>query len=157
MDQQPQLNEAGVVRIAQIVTGAMILGVLFFAGIAFANAHGRPPGDPMLGYVAIVISAICVVLSFIVPGIAAGQTLRQQSADTSDNKYYAGFQTKVIVRAALLEGPAFFCGIAYMVTHILWAIGLMLALVALMLVFFPTRGRLDDWTRERRELDSLEQ
>jgi hypothetical protein len=156
MDQQPQLNEVGVVRVGQIVTGAMVLGVLFFAGIAFANGQGQPPGDPTLGYVAIVFSAVLLILSFIIPGIVASQTLRRFGDDTSDNKYYAAFQTKLITRAALIEAPAFFCGIAYMVTRLWWTLGLMLALVALILAFFPTKGRLDDWMREQRELDSFE-
>jgi hypothetical protein len=156
MEQQPQLNQAGVVRIGQVVTGAMIGGLLFFAAIAFANGQGQPPGDPMLAYVAIGFSAVCVIVSLIVPGIAASQTLRRLGADTSDNKYYAAFQTQLIIRAGLLEGPGFLCGVAYMVTHIWWTLGLMFGLIALMAAFFPTKGRLSDWMRERRDLDSLD-
>jgi hypothetical protein len=157
MDQQPQLSEEGVVRTAQIISGALIAGVLFFAGIAFVNGHGRPPGDPFLAYFAIVFTAGCIIASFIVPGIVAKQTLKQLSSDKSDNKYYGAFQTQLIIRQAILEGPGFLCCIAYMTTRIWWTFGVVLLLVALMAASFPTKGRVSDWVRERRELDSLDQ
>lgn len=157
MQQQPQLSEMGVVRVGQIITGVMIVSLLFFAGIAFSMGQGKPSGDPFLAYFAIAVSALFVILSFIVPGIAARQTIQRQNADTSDNKYYATFQTELIIRLALLEGPGFLCGIAYIATRIWWTLGLMLVLSALMAASFPTKGRLENWIRQRRELDALDQ
>jgi hypothetical protein len=157
MPQQPQLNEAGVVRIGQIITGALIGGVLIFAVISFASVQGQPPGDPTLAYVALVVSIVCIILSFVVPGITARQTLERLSADTSDQKYYAAFNTQLVVRQALREGAGFLCCIAYMSTHIWWTLGLVFVLIALMAASFPTKGRLSDWMRERRDLDSLDQ
>ena len=61
------------------------------------------------------------------------------------------------VLQALLEGGAFFCIIAYMVTHLWWALAMAFGLLAAMVVFFPMRGRFDDWVREQRELRSLDQ
>jgi hypothetical protein len=66
------------------------------------------------------------------------------------------FNTRVIIRAALLEGGAFFCCIIYMSSQLWWTLATALGLLAVMAIFFPTRGRFDDWVREERELRAFD-
>jgi hypothetical protein len=144
---------------AQIIAAALILGPLVFAGIAFVSVQGQPPGDPTLAFIGIGFSAIAIVLSLLVPTVAANQKLRllrNAGNEISTADLFAVSQTRVIIRAALLEGAAFFCCIAYMVSRSWLALGAAFVLLVLMVVFFPTRGRFDDWVREQRELRALD-
>ncbi|HET6326049.1 MAG TPA: hypothetical protein VFG04_15335 [Planctomycetaceae bacterium] len=143
----------------QIIAAALIVGPLVFAGIAFVSNLGQAPGDETLGYIAVGFSALALIMSLVIPKIATNQKLRTlgvQGSEVTTTALFAAFQTQVIIRSALLEGAAFFCCVAYMATHVWWTLGTALALLAVMAVFFPTRGRFDDWVREQRELRSFE-
>jgi hypothetical protein len=65
------------------------------------------------------------------------------------------FQTKHIIRMALLEGAAFFCLVAYLVSGLSWLYAIVAALVALMVVSLPTRSALDNWLEEQLQLLEL--
>ena len=147
-------------KTVQIIAAALIFGPLLFAAIAITSTWGQPPNDPTIGYVAAVVSASVLIASFIIPPIVVGQNLAKlggQAADISTLDLFNVYQTRTIVRAALLEGGAFFSVVAYMVTHFWWTLALAFGLLAAMLVVFPMRGRFDDWVREQRELRSLDQ
>jgi hypothetical protein len=143
----------------QIIAGALIVGPLLFAGIAFVAAQGQQPRNDILAYIAIGFAMIALVASPVVSTIAANQRLRQlesRGPELSLMDLFGVLGTRVIVRAAILEGAVFFCCIAYMVTALWWTLGTALLLLALMIPFFPTRGRFDDWVREQREIRSLD-
>lgn len=144
----------------QIIAVALILGPLFFAAIALTSAWGQPPNNELIGYVAAFIFVSSLAASLIIPPIVVSQNLarlRGQAAELTTMDLFNAFQTRTIVRGALLEGGAFFCLVAYLVTHLWWTLVLALALLVVMGLFFPTRGRFDDWVREQRELRSLDQ
>jgi hypothetical protein len=143
----------------QIVAAAMIAGTLIFACIAFVIGLGQQPGDPTVAYLAVGFSVIALIASFVASTIVTNQRLRilgKTGRELSVMELFAVFQTKVIVRSALLEGAAFFCCVAYLGSSLWWALATALVLIALMAVIFPTRGRFDDWAREQRELRSLD-
>jgi len=137
---------------AQIVAGALIGGTLVFAAIAFVIGWGQPPGDETLGFMAVGFSVIALIASFVATAVVTNQQLGSpRSGAVSTLGLFAVYQTRVIVRAALLEGAAFFCCIAYLSTRVWWTLATALVLVAVMALFFPTRGRFDDWVRGQRE------
>ncbi len=143
----------------QIVAAALVGGPLIFAGTAYGATIGQPPGDALLGYIAVGFSAMALMMSFVIPGVVIAQKLRAsggQSGPIPTAAFFAAYQTQVIVRSALLEGAAFFCCIAYMSTRLWRTLGTALALLAVMAVFFPTRGRFDDWVRQQRELGAFD-
>jgi hypothetical protein len=147
-------------HVAQIIAVALIVGPLIFAGIAYALGQGQPPGLPLLAYMAAGFSAIALILSLIVPEIATRQALRQQGgaeAQLSDNDFFAALQTRVILRSAILDGAAFFDCVAYINTRLWWVLAIVLALLGVMALFFPTPGRFDNWVRLQRELRSLDE
>ncbi len=152
-------SESVPFRTVQIIAGALILGPLLFMAIAVTSTWGQPPNDPTIGYVAAVFSAGVLVASFVVPPIVVSQSLaklRGQGTEISTLDLFNVYQTRTIVRAALLESGAFFSLIAYMVTHLEWTLALAIGLLVAMGIFFPTPGRFDDWVREQRELRSLD-
>jgi hypothetical protein len=142
----------------QIIAGALIFGPLIFAVIAFFAGQGQPPGDPTVGYIAILFSVTALLASFILPTKIANQnlaTLRSQGT-VSPMQLFGVFNTRVIIRAALLEGAAFFCCVAYMTSRLWWTLGTALGLLAVIAIFFPTRGRFDDWVREQQDLAAFD-
>ena len=160
MSQQDERRPSETVpfQVVQIIAGALILGPLFFAGIAYVTSQGKLPGDPLLAYMAVGFSLFALVASTAVPAVVGSQKLRQfesLGSNISVMDLFGVMQTRVILRSAILEGAAFFCCIAYMVTALWWALVAALALIAVMAIFFPTRGRFDDWVSEVWELPSL--
>jgi hypothetical protein len=144
---------------AQVIAGALISGSLVFAAVAFVIGWGQPVGDPLLAYMAVGVSIIDLFASFVVPAIGTNQnlkTLGRQDGAVSTLDLFGVFQTRLIVRFALLEGAAFFCCIAYLSTRLWWSLATALVLIAMMAVVFPTRGRFDDWVRQQRELRSFD-
>ena len=57
----------------------------------------------------------------------------------------------MIVGLALLEGAAFFNIIAYMIAGHIWSLGIVAGLVVIMLLSFPTRGRVAFWIEDRMQ------
>jgi hypothetical protein len=146
-------------RTVQIIAGALIVGPLIFAVIAFLSGQGQQPGDPTIGYIAILFSVIALFASFFLPTKVAKQnsaSLGSQGTDLSMMQLFGVFNTQVIIRAALLEGGAFFCCVAYMSSRLWWTLAMALGLLSVIAIFFPTRGRFDDWVREQRELRAFD-
>ena len=59
------------------------------------------------------------------------------------------YQTQLIVGAALLEGAAFFAGIAFMLERDPIAAGMALVLLAVLAARFPTRDRIEAWLEQQ--------
>jgi hypothetical protein len=145
-------------RTVQIIAGALILGVLIFAVISIVTAQGQPAGLEVIAYIAVAFSVMEAIVSFVAPALVANRRLkelRERTGEIPVMDLFGVYQTQIIIRGALLEGGAFFCCIAYMSTQLWWTLATALVLVAIIAIFFPTRGRFDDWVREQRELQSL--
>jgi hypothetical protein len=139
---------------AQIIVGALIFGTLVFAMIAFFAANVQGNAVDVIAYIAVGFAVMELIVSFVVPAVVARkglQDLRQKGSEISATEFFGVYQTQLIIRGALLEGAAFFCCIAYMSTGIWWTLATALGLMVILALFFPTRGKFDDWVREQRE------
>jgi len=149
-------------RTIQIVIGALMFGALVFAVIAYSVAQPPRAGNELLAYVAAGFAGLQLVMSLVVPAIAIRQKLQELQARSSASgsvlamDYFNVYQTRSIVRAALLESAAFFGGVAYIVSGVWWILATALALIAVIGIFFPTKSRFDEWVRGQRELASLD-
>ncbi len=158
---QPDLqlpSERVPFHVSQIIAGALIGGVLIFAAIAFVIGRGKPPGDPMLAYIAVAAAVAEVVGCLVVPKLVTRESVSRNAVEpqrTPEMSLYAVYQVRLIIRFALLEGAAFFCGIAYISTARWWTLAAMLLLAGIMIAFFPGRAGYDDWVREQQDLDGL--
>jgi hypothetical protein len=144
---------------AQIIVGALIFGTLAFATIAFFSANVQGNAVDLIAYIAVGFAVMELIVSFVVPAVVTRkglQELRQKGSEISAAQFFGVFQTQLIIRGALLEGAAFFCCIAYMSTGLWWTLATALGLMAVLALFFPTRGKFDDWVREQRELGAFD-
>jgi hypothetical protein len=141
---------------------------------AGAQGAGQPSQTvPFITYSAIAFGAFLLPMSFILPDLVA-KNQRQAiivgkgtsgtnpkpsltSATTSQaTKTAAGdmdlaFLNQLIVGAAMLEGAAFFAGVAYLVERNPIALAVALVLLAALVARFPTANRVERWTERQRE------
>jgi hypothetical protein len=163
---------APVVRVAQIIIGALIVGCLVFGVIASvqAGAVGVQPGrvPRLLTYVAIAFAATALLARAVVGSMitasgrrriaegtwsppAQGGPVNQRLIDEIGDpaRLAALFLTRTIVLGALLEGPAFFLLVAHLIEGTLESlIGAAVMLLGLVLSF-PTHGRMVSWIEEQ--------
>lgn len=138
MSQQPTTSEQAV-RVLQIITAAMVMGVVMFAGISVLalEALSDPPDGFLLSGMAAGFAGIAFVMHLVVPAVIAKQQARSASAE----QLFGVYQTKTIIGLALLEGAAFLNIVAVMVEHNWWSLAVAGGLVFWMLAMFPTQTR----------------
>jgi hypothetical protein len=159
-------------RAMQIITIALILGVVFFVVVALVITANQPPagGPPVVGDIPIVTLLACVFfllqagMSFFVPTVMEQQLLRQivtgafppaaqvpPEGRTDAGSLLALRQTSLIVGLALIEGACFFGGVAYIVER--HYLGLLVAGlgVGLILTRFPTEASIRQWLEAKKE------
>jgi hypothetical protein len=159
-------------RTMQIISAALILVVVTFTLIAVAVVNendgplghaGDPNAPPLISVIALVMLGTCVVVRFVLLNSLlrrALQRIAMSSATPPTPKQCAGFETfllgvhqnLLIAANALLEAPALFCAIAYLIEGRPWVLaGVAIALV-LMLWQFPTHGTMRAWLERHLEL-----
>lgn len=137
------------VRVMQIITLAMAMGVLAFGVVAVLLIRPEVAAEPMIAYVAFALAIPLAIASFIVPRLV----VNSQPATVES------FQTGLIVGLALVEGAAFLNLVAYLIEGQVYSLGMAAILLALMLIRFPTTAGVSDWieqrTRQQRENEAF--
>lgn len=144
---QPSPTPETVVRSAQIITLALVAGVVVFAGVAVlvVGALSQPPSGSIISLIGAGLTVMQLGLAFIVPDHMARLGSATQSQLSAEVRPYGAFLTRHIIRLALLEGAAFFNVIAAIIEHHWWSLGIAGLLVGWMLMQFPTRERVEHW------------
>ncbi|NOX53413.1 MAG: hypothetical protein GXP27_03045 [Planctomycetes bacterium] len=158
---------SNVIRVTQIIAGAILAGLAMMAGIFFAMGMRAKPAPPsVMTYVAVGAVLVGAVMRTVLHGLVATSKvseLRQSFsqrpiADDEELKFaLAGaYQAGTIAGFAVIEGAGFFAWILY-VMHPSW-MGLAAAIFALlvMIVTFPSRSRILNWIEEQAENLRLE-
>ena len=158
MNQSPQqVGPESVGRISQIIAGALIMGVVIFACVAFFIAKGEPAKSPVIALMGAGMAVMMIVVRFIMPTVIVnGAKARlKEAADADRMTQLAGlYQTKMIVGMAVLEGAAFFNLIAYITERQLWSYGVVAFLLGVMAISFPSQGQFESWAEEmKRDLN----
>jgi hypothetical protein len=164
---QTTQNLDGHVRTARIIAGAMMGGVTAFAIVLLVSGGNRQPGDPMLAYLAVVVTLAVLTAQSFVPGAAIRGGRRALESEVGAGKVADSqavalrlarlYLTRMIIKFALLEGAAFFVLVAYAVSARTWLFGLAAVLLAVMAFAFPGRGRLESWIHDQLQLMRFEQ
>lgn len=143
-----------VVRTTQIITGALVAGVLFLAAIAVFVLGGlnQPPNGRIVSGIATAFAVVAFALHLIVPGIVA----KQQRQRTSEENVYGLYQTKTIISLSILDGAACLNIVAFIVEHNWWTLAVAGGLVFWMLAMFPTRTRVEHWIETQQMLSQSE-
>ncbi len=167
-------------QILQLITGALIVGLLVFAGVAvFLGQEGGPveeqPAESTLTYVLLLLALADLAVWTVLPArVAQGQVSRiaagawrppaamvpgARPPGTDAEKLLSVFQAKTILANGLLEALGFFAGVVYMIEGRTLALGVLALVVGLMVVSFPTSERAKHWVephlaqlRRQREL-----
>ncbi len=142
MSQQTS-NLEQTVRGMQIITAALVLGVVVFAAIAVfvVGAMNEESSGVIVSAVGLVWSALAFVMHLVVPAIMT----RQLSRGGNREQLYGAYRAKTIVGLALLEGAAFFNIVALIIEHNWWSLAIAGGLVFWMLSAFPSTTKVEHW------------
>jgi len=173
----------GLVRTAQIIKAALVMGVMTFGAIVvFLSLNPQAPaGDPAATPAPLVIcyigaggAALMIVARVVVPNLIAASHRRQIAAGTwttpsrhgntnilpadatHADRLYPVYMIRMIVGDALLEGAAFFNLVAFMVEGQVWNAAIAGVLAFLIAVTFPTRSSVDGWVEQQLALLEME-
>ena len=145
-----------MVLVIQIIAIALIMGVATFMVMALLINQGQQPKQGQLAYLGIGMAGLALVgQAFFRLGVDLGKVDRETFDPCSDEALLAFapvYQMELIIKLALLEGAAFMNGVAYLVEIRWWSLAAMGALLAVMCLKFPTKGRITTWI-ERRTID----
>jgi len=122
----------------KIFSITIIAGAILFAGIAiFLNKTGHVPMaptlDPVIGYAAIIIAAACIAFSFLL-----FKKRSEAAASANENEKIAFFRSAVILQFALLDAPAIFNVIAYLLGGNNQSMIIVACCIIVMLAQFPS-------------------
>lgn len=156
----PRYNPDAAIQPVQIIVFALMAGVVVSAAIATVLAPNGPndAGNQTLCGIYVALTAVTIATRFVVSPIVVKCQMNQlrkklQSKDESDVKtaLFGIFQMKTFIENALLEGAAFFCVVALLVTGAWWLLAIVGALLVLMAMMFPTKGRIEQFIHEREQ------
>ena len=138
----PGVTKRGqVVRQCQILSAALIMGVVIFMIIAvglvqIGNFEG---GD--LGGIFIAVGGVFAMAMLVASTVLKNSIKAPANAD--EQTLLQVFSGRNLLQKAPLEGAAFLNILAYIVEQSIWSLGIATILLAAMLSTFPTRTRLD--------------
>jgi hypothetical protein len=145
---------------------ALCLGVVIMAVVlVLVRDPNRPvPSVPLVSYVGWGFAALAVVMAWVLPGILEKGWRRGVlqgrnplspgvPLPTDPVRLWAMFyQTRLIIRCALLEGATFFQLIAWFIEGQAPSLGVAAFLFLLLAGQFPTEERVTAWTQGQQEL-----
>jgi hypothetical protein len=158
------------VRVLQIIIVALFFGCCSFLIISIiAGNNNNAIAQPMLIYIALAFIATMVVPWIVLPGIivaqgrkkirsegwAAGPSAAADVGEIQNRKAGALFmlyQTKTIIRGAMLEGPAMFLIVINIIQRSPIALIIAGLLMVLLLGLMPTAGRVTIWIEDQLKL-----
>jgi hypothetical protein len=157
----------GHVRTMQIICGTLAASVVTFLVVVLV-INGPPNAAAQPGVMTCLSAGfflVMLVVSMIVPRSIVQSQITQIARGTwkppeqlppnydvspESAKLLMAYQTHMIVRLAMLEGAGFFGLVAYLLEGHWLALGVGIAVLALLLSQFPTRGRVENWAEHAR-------
>ncbi|MCK6483823.1 MAG: hypothetical protein HUU22_06450 [Phycisphaerae bacterium] len=158
---------AGVIRNMQLISGAMLMGVVVFLIVALVrpadqvgvDAGGAAPGGKFsLVYLSVAFGVVALGASMAVPRLMGGVMTKRQAME--DNAARAGGaagradrivrllavrNATMIVQVGILEGTALFAVTAYFIERSSWSLVVAIVLAAAIAARIPTKAGLRDW------------
>ena len=120
---------SGMRRVSLIIVGALIFGMITFGGMLSSMVDwGEATWDLSLEspitVLALAGAGIGILVSQVITMFIHQKTPMAGDAPTDSEVYSANaqFNTELIVRSVLVEGPGFFCLLALMIGQNYWAL-----------------------------------
>lgn len=158
MQSSPPTDKNAVLRTMQVIAGALILGVLVMGAVAASLAIGaeaEAERSQLVASIAAGLSLLVLVVAAIVPANVSGALREEPGSPARELAFYTAYQTRMIVRLALVEGAAMLNLVAAIVDKQQYSLVLAGLLVLIMLAMFPTRGRVERFIKTQVELSEL--
>ena len=162
MQSTPPTDKNAALRTMQIIAAALIGGVLAFAAVVTPLALGDQPdaGRTFMASIAAGVSLLALVVCAMVPlnvvPVNVTTAARGEASDSAEElALYAAYQTRMIVRFAILEGAAMANLAAVLVDKQVYSLALAGLMALIMLAMFPTRGRVERFVKSQIELAEL--
>ncbi len=160
MQSSDNTNPKQLVFVMQIISSSLMLGIAMFMGAALAITQGQQPKTPQITYIALGYAGLSIVGCFLfrlsIKTTLLKQINQQHEFDPQSDEVFSAlaptYQTEHIVKMGILEGAAFFNGVAYMTEQFWWSLAAMGLIELLMLFRFPTRSKITAWI-ERKTLN----
>lgn len=148
---------ANTLKVSQIISAALVMGVLVFLAIVLVIIRGDVQGLPKAGLLTIIATGfgtLMIVNHMILPAIVVrpmiGKAMQEAStSDTRIDRLGDVFRTQLIITIALLEGAAMFSLVTLIVEKNVAAIGTAIMLILLMIARFPTQTKLLWWVQDK--------
>lgn len=164
----PDRSEALAARLRtmRIILAALCVGVASLAGVMLwlrvAAPPPPPPPVPLLTFVGLGFAAFMAVGSVVLPLFAQAawrRRHRQENQATptghppgTEAAWWARYQTRLVLQAALLEGATFYQLIAYRIEGLPVSLAVAAGLFLCLLMLFPTRDGVERWVAAQRDL-----
>jgi len=159
---EPQYAVQGI-RSLQIITIALLLGVLFFMGICLVMNEGALDGNPdIISWIGLGFAGLMIVNHLVIPNLLSktalasitGEQIREADDAKKFELIFPAYRARHIVAVAMLEGAAFFNLVAYMTSKYLWNLVAAVVLVMLILAKLTTATTAMFWVNDRaREIE----
>lgn len=160
---QPSTDHPGQIKTLQIITFALIQGVVVFAAVAFFISQGKEQKEGVLVWVALGIAIMAIVVRTVLGGFLTSalrngldRTVWDELPEQKkDSRLIGQFQTKHIIECALLEGAAFFNLVIYIIERNMISLGVAAVLLMLMAMAFPGGSKVDHWVENQKQLINI--
>jgi hypothetical protein len=154
----------------KIVVAALVMGVLMFGCVTLLSSGEANPGrQSILAFLGLIFAAAAFIAREIASNVfVASQRKKIVGGTWGVDSQYAHlltssptalvlvYQSRLIIRAAILEGACFFNLVAFMIDHQWWSFAIAAVFAAINLSTIPSRNGLLNWIDQQIELMTLE-
>ena len=150
----------GSMRVMQIISAALMMGVLSFFSVVLVITKGEVLGfkaPDMISLLAAGFGLVMFVNHLVIPNVVSNQQLKSAAEkglakdddETQKLKVAAIYQTRLIVGLAMLEGAAFFNLVALLIEKNGLNLIFVIVILGLMVLKFPTRTNVSWWVQDK--------
>ena len=159
----PSTDNPQQIRTVQIITFALMQGVVVFAAVAWFISKSKEQADGVIVWIALAFAVFAVVMRSIIGGFLTGAlrngldrtTWDELPSKKQNSRLIGQFQTKHIIECALLEGAALFNVVAYLIERNITSLIVAGVLLFLMAMAFPGGSKIDQWVDNQKQLINL--
>jgi hypothetical protein len=151
---------AASIRIVQIISAALMMGVLSFLFVVLMVTAGdvlRRDNPPLIAVIAAGVGILIILIHFVLPRVITSAQMKslrssewnQLDEATRTDRIMGVHRVQHIIGLAVLEGAAFLNLIALMIGHSMFSTVMVVLLLSLMLAKFPTETKVSWWVQEK--------
>jgi hypothetical protein len=157
----------------KIVVAALVMGVLMFGCVTLLSSGEANPGrQSILAFLGLIFAAAAFIAREIASNVFVASQRKKivggtwgvdsqyahllPNGATTEEKLVLVYQSRLIIRAAILEGACFFNLVAFMIDHQWWSFAIAAVFAAINLSTIPSRNGLLNWIDQQIELMTLE-